>query len=312
MSAPGSRLRALAAHVCSQKTMERLVDPIVADLQIEYAAAGQAGWRRLQVRYLAYVGFWRALIVHAALSTLRPAASDDESSLSRILGFSVLVFVVFTTLLVLPPLLDVAGRWEDPRLYLLLIPQALPLSLPAGVCLGVLCAMRARSATLRRLSVVLTIGAFATCAAWALMEWGVPWANSAWRDLMATAAAGRTIHLEPGLNELGLSRLGQRTDGEAVRHYHLLWALCFATIPLSVVALGLARRIRRLSVAILLATAACFGYVVVIMSLDNLRQGTLPLIVAAAWAPNLVFVALGVLLLGVRRGGYGEARITGD
>src|SRR5687767_11572581 len=237
MSAPGQRLRALAACVCSQKTMERLVDPILADLHAESAAAGADVWRRRRALWLAYIGFWRAVMLHGALSVVRPDNDSEESPMRRTLAFSGLGFVLFTALLVLPPVLDVAGRWEDPRLTLLLIPQALPLSLPAGICLGVLCAMRARPATFWRLSVVLTIGAFATCAAWALMEWGVPWANIAWRDLMATRLAGdgRTIHLEPGLNELGLSRLGQRTDSQAVRHYHLLWALCFATIPQQVV-----------------------------------------------------------------------------
>ena len=32
MSRPGDRLRALAARVCDAQTMERLIDPVVADL----------------------------------------------------------------------------------------------------------------------------------------------------------------------------------------------------------------------------------------------------------------------------------------
>ena len=36
VSRPGTRLRALAARVCSEKTMERLIDPVIGDLQAEY------------------------------------------------------------------------------------------------------------------------------------------------------------------------------------------------------------------------------------------------------------------------------------
>jgi len=36
MSLPGTRLRALAARVCSEKTMARFIDPTIADLQTDY------------------------------------------------------------------------------------------------------------------------------------------------------------------------------------------------------------------------------------------------------------------------------------
>ena len=36
MSRPGIRLRALSARVCSERLMQRLVDPAIADLQAEY------------------------------------------------------------------------------------------------------------------------------------------------------------------------------------------------------------------------------------------------------------------------------------
>ena len=39
MRPPGTRLRALAARLCAAITMERLVDPAIADLQAEYEEA---------------------------------------------------------------------------------------------------------------------------------------------------------------------------------------------------------------------------------------------------------------------------------
>ena len=52
-------------------------------------------------------------------------------------------------------------------LALLLIPQALPLSIPAAVCIGILYAMRARRVTRRDLYGVLTIAVLASAVVWA-------------------------------------------------------------------------------------------------------------------------------------------------
>ena len=39
MTAPGTRLQRLASRICSTKTMTRLIDPVIADLQFEYGEA---------------------------------------------------------------------------------------------------------------------------------------------------------------------------------------------------------------------------------------------------------------------------------
>jgi hypothetical protein len=43
---PGDRLRSWASHVCSATAMTRLIDPVIADLQSEYADAIRHGCRR--------------------------------------------------------------------------------------------------------------------------------------------------------------------------------------------------------------------------------------------------------------------------
>ena len=305
MSLPGERLRALAARLCAPMTMARIVDPIIADLQAEYASATRERERR-RVRWSGYAALWKALILHA-LSSVAASGIGETSTLRRVVTCSAFGFAIFTCLLVAPPLLDgalfqsIENRATLVLLTITLLPQALPLSLPAGVCLGVLCAMRARTITLRHLSVVLLVGVLASAFAWTMMEWGMPRANQLFRDLViAEVTNGRTVHIEPGLNELGLSRLGERTDGEAVRHYHLLWAVCAATIPLGIFALGMAGRVRRLVPAALLAVAACIGYIELMGALDNLSRGTLPQVIAAVWTPNAVLLAAGLVLLSRR------------
>jgi hypothetical protein len=43
MTGPGLRLRALAARFCNTQTMNRLIDPTIADLQTEYIDARRRG-----------------------------------------------------------------------------------------------------------------------------------------------------------------------------------------------------------------------------------------------------------------------------
>lgn len=45
MRRPGTRIRAIAAHLCQARTMERFVDPTVSDLQAEYEDAVKRGRR---------------------------------------------------------------------------------------------------------------------------------------------------------------------------------------------------------------------------------------------------------------------------
>ena len=88
MRAPGYWLRAIAARFCGPQTMERLVDPIVADLQAEYAALGEANaWRRRRLLLSTYVAFWKALSLHLVLSVGQPPP-DEGARLRRAVGVS--------------------------------------------------------------------------------------------------------------------------------------------------------------------------------------------------------------------------------
>jgi lipopolysaccharide export LptBFGC system permease protein LptF len=291
---PGYWLRAIATRLCEPQTVERLVDPIVADLQMEDAALGEKNaWRRRRLRLSTYVAFWKALGLHVVLSVAQPAS--DGARLRRAVGVSLLVLALFTAALTMPPLLNEAalsGDWgARALLVLLLMPQALAVSIPAAACVGILYAMRARPATRRDLYGVLMFTVLASTVVWAVIEWGVPGANQAFRELVQAQLTGRRVHLEPGLNELGFTALGQRTDLAAVRHYHLLWALSFAPIPLGVFVLSVAPRVRgALPAAALAVTVPFFYYSALWTSEWYLTEGVASPILAA-WAPNALFLA---------------------
>jgi lipopolysaccharide export LptBFGC system permease protein LptF len=275
--------------------MERLVDPIVADLQAEYAAFGdEKAWRRRRVLWSAYVGFWKAMSLHVVFSLLRQPPGET-ARFRHIVTISVIMLLVFTALLTLPPLLGAPGWPGDlafrTRLALLLIPQALPLSIPAAVCIGIMYAMRAHRVTRRDLYGVLAIAVLASGAVWAVMAWGMPGANQAFRELISAKLTGHQVHIEPGLAELGFSGLAQRTDAAALRVYHLRWALAFAALPLSLLALSIAQRIRGAMTAVSLAFAAVVVYYAALWVSDSYLRGGVTLPLLSAWAPNAIFLA---------------------
>ena len=300
MTGPGRWLRAFAALVCRPATVERLVDPIVSDLRIEYAASAGSGWRRRGVLLRAYFGFWKALAVHTALSIGRPSNAGERDLFRRAVGFSCLGFAIVTLLLALPPLVDGirlnGGTVRRLTFAVTLIPQALPISIPIGVCIGIMSAIRARTLTRRDFLATLAIGCTAACLVWAVIEWGLPWGNQTFREMtIAAVTDGRVVHIEPGLNELGFSGLARRTDVAAVRHYHLLWALAFAAIPLALFTLSIAARVRHTVARALLILGTVFAYYAILWVSDSsLRRGA-P--VPVAWSPNVVFLATGLMLL---------------
>ena len=303
MRRPGSWLRAFAALVCRPSTVERLVDPIISDLRIEYDAALGSAWRRRAVLLRAYVGFWKALAVHGALSIGKRAENGDQAVFRRAVGFSCLGFALVTVVLALPPLLDgihlKGGKVRQLTFAVTLVPQALPISIPIGVCIGIMSAFRARALARRDLLVTLAIGCAAACLVGMVIEWVLPWGNHTFREMtIAAVTDGRVVHVEPGLNELGFSGLARRTDLRAVRQYHMMWALTFAAIPLALFTLGVAARTRRMAARVFLILVTVFGYYAVLWVSDSsLRQGAPVLL---AWAPNVVFLAIGLILLSRR------------
>ncbi len=94
---------------------------------------------------------------------------------------SVLACGIFTVALVLPALSS--SRWLDGDVFfgavlsLTLVPQALPLSIPAGLCVAVLLAGRGKEPNSRRLWTVLGLALLFTIVVLGVLEWAVPEGN---------------------------------------------------------------------------------------------------------------------------------------
>jgi Lipopolysaccharide export system permease LptF/LptG len=309
MTRPGVRLHSIAARWCRPGTMERLFDPVLADLQAEYEDAVRGGrmWQSRWVWILGHVAFFKLVAWHGgerAMCILHELTREDR----RTLGFCVGTTVVFTLLLVGIPLLS----WSHPepaRWAIYLIPGALPISIPIGLTFGILWGLGRVAASRRSRRLVLLLAIAASVASFTMLAWVLPAANHAFR----VSVAGRPF--QKGTNELTLSELGRllepgthepmavappATLRTLALVYHTRWALACAPFVLSLFALAVTGRGQRGRLMLGLAgCAAIFGYYVIMVAAGELGlDRTLP-VFAAAWTPNALFLILSVAVMKV-------------
>jgi hypothetical protein len=266
--------------------MERLVDPVVADLQVEYGAAARAGafWRSRWIRLAGCVAFLKIIAV-CTWERLMGAHSQwtvaDQTALGRAVVLSAMTIVVFTLLLLVPEFLTYwpASQWWAIGYE---IPQTLPMTIPFGFTLGVVLATGARSAS-RRLAWTLlalaTLCSFASYVAGALIA---PVAQTALREVLrydGPIGHGAEVSLSP-------------------RHARVLavatqmrWAFACATLVLALLMITLITR-RRMSRPALVVSAlvAMFGYYALSLGTMTLGFDGKLSVVSAAWLPNLAVV----------------------
>jgi hypothetical protein len=153
MTQPGDRLRAFACRVCGRETLERVIDPLIADLQFEHTNAVRAGriWHARRLLLGGYFVFWKALGMQVAAASghaVRAWLSSDGHALGRTLAFSLALIATLTALLALMPMYAVRP-WRAPdvssmTLFVYVIPQAIPLAVIFGLPIGILCGLRGR------------------------------------------------------------------------------------------------------------------------------------------------------------------------
>ena len=107
MKPPGARLRAIAARLCCADTMERLVDPTLADLQTEYenAARRNRTCESRRILVLGHVAVVRVMAVHGgmqAMEFVRCRTAEDRRTLIRTVGASAAIVIVGTVVLIIP------------------------------------------------------------------------------------------------------------------------------------------------------------------------------------------------------------------
>ncbi|HEY3043884.1 MAG TPA: LptF/LptG family permease [Vicinamibacterales bacterium] len=312
MIRPGDRLRAMAARIFDQRTMVRVVDPLVADLQVEYAEAIRHGrvWRSRWILVAGYFVFLKTIAVCGAEEAIRSLGVwtvDDRSAMSRTLGFSVTAIAAATAVLAILPLVIARFTPLDPRLLVYLIPQALVLAVPIGATLGILLGLRGRIVSRRSTGAILASAIFCSLLCLAMLAWIMPLANQEFSQL---AFGQERAIVSRGFNVRTLGELSQQidsyrrvglikssSDSELWYTYHMRWALSCATLVLTLFALSVTRRIVAGWTVALAAFGACFSYYCLLwVGRAAALQDTLPAF-AGAWLPNLAFVVVSLALL---------------
>jgi lipopolysaccharide export LptBFGC system permease protein LptF len=318
MSRPGDRLRALAARLFDAQAMERLIDPVVADLQTEYGAAVRAGrtCRSRQVRVAGYVALVKVIAVcgwRGATQGHRDWTTDDRRALVRMFGCLV-VTVAISLLLELPRLMFFLRHPLVPTpmkatMLVTSLPQALTCAVPVGLTLGIVFGLGGRVVSRRLTGAVLGWAVVCSIGLFCNLGWLVPTANQAFRVAMSARA-----DTPPGLSELSIREIGSRLDrsrhGEDLPfpgdvrslafNYHYIWA--FSCAPLVLALLGLSVVARR-SLGRLTLVVAVFGaFLTYRLLLTEGRTlvfaGAVPVYVGV-WLPH-VSMALMALVVGMR------------
>jgi len=314
MTKPGDGIRKFAERVCSPNTMERLVEPIVSDLQTEHAGAVAEGrhWRARRIQVEGYIAFGKAFILYGSESmmAIRRWTEGERRGLIGTARAGLTTMIVAGLVLSLLPLAQRVSL-TSPRALVYLIPQALPLAIAIGIAAGVLFGLR-RGPVTRRLSVaVALLSVLCSVVSFIVLNEVVPASNQAFREMVFEGRDFRPVG--KGLNEMTLGELRRQMSGERVPDfgfavdtnaasitYHFRWALPFASFALAMFGLSMVRlRSLRWWAALLLAIGACAGYYELLYVARELGlDGRLPPI-ASAWLANiaLALVAGFVLLV---------------
>lgn len=309
MMRPGDRLRRFAARSCSDDTMSRLIDPLIADLQAEHAHALRRGrmWRSRWVRLAGYIAFVKVFAV------CEWSPIDDTRPLIRVLAFSLGAAALATAALVAIPY----GGWmqggslapEPWRVVVTLLPQALVLSVPIGLMIGIAIALAGQTISGRLATAIGAMALVCSISAIPSMGWLVPNANQAFRTTVS-----RMFSPTPpakGENELTFAELdrliarrralpGGSDEWDNVDRlrtvYHTRWALAFAACVSAMFSMSLVACTRQRWKIVAGVVAALFGYSVLLdvgRSFGFNRDLAPP---AAAWLPNAVLVLISAAL----------------
>jgi hypothetical protein len=331
MTRPGERIRVLALRLFEQTTMERLIEPAIADLQHEHDVAIRDGaaWRRRWIRVTGYVAVWKVFVIAATEHGLSEGSAADRRAVGRTIVFSLAAMIAPTALFVGLPLnvFRFSGHRGTSWLVLYLLPQALAVSVPIGIPFGILLALRKRELSTRVQWTVAALGVICCAATLINVAWLMPAGNQAFR-----LQTFRQLNLIPegqisrGPNELTLGELASKdasklvwgmTSRQVTYHLHFRFALAFAPLALDLFSLGVTRASRRRRGAVVMGLAAlttAFGYYVFLYySRRTVLYGNWMSPVFAAWAPDLAFLGIALLLvLRRRQPGTAESRVTGS
>jgi len=295
MTRPGDQFRSMARRLYGPRTMEHLIDPVIADIQRDHAEAIDAGrlWRG---RWIRFSGWWCILKV-VCLYALT-AWAIGRTALIASTGTALV-----TVPLVLAPLVKAAAFIQADRievsgqLVTYLLPQALVISLPIGFTVGAIWNLRSAVATWRIRPLILATACLCSIVTFLNVGWIAPAANQEFRMVVSGYSVDR------GTNELTFSQLRQKVNESgaadeksqeplpALFWYHDRLALCAVPILMAGFSFALTasrRRFRWLNAALALSAYLSCYVLFPPEQVAVLLRWLSP--IAVAWLPNTFLI----------------------
>jgi len=320
MTRPGDRLRRLAARFCSARARTRLVDPAVADLQAEAAAARRTGspWRIARTLVAGYIALVKVLVIAVCGDVRAGAATTERAEVAgtrRGAWVALGVTLVATALLELPPLQSFAIEidiGERLRMATYLVPSTLPLSIPLGLAVATAWILHGPARTRRVAGVALVTAALTSLGMFGNLAWVTPDANQAFRETVMAQYTPPGPVPSRGTNELRLSELRERlreARGSLSRNdvnqievaYYRKWTV--SAMPLAIVALIVALAFRRAWTRAGLTGMACGVFVAqfaLLMFTESLADLGVAQPIVLEWAGNVLCAAATVVIISSR------------
>jgi hypothetical protein len=296
---PGAFLRAIASHLCRASAMERLIDPVIADLESEHAETLRRGQvcRSRWIRLAGSLAFWKVIGLYSIERTLpltQEWAAADDHALGRTFRFFVSWMIFAVGCFVWLPIQHHVRRvsaGDAAWMTLYLIPQAITVAVPFALASGTLCGLRGRRISIHTQRSLVVSAALLSVAMFIVLGWVLPDANQAFRVLIAhrMVPPGMNEFVPRGMNEL---TLGQLAAGHHWFQFHSRCALSVATLVLALFTCTTSRRMHGSWKSLAAGIAAIAAYVWLLMTLQRSSAGPLD-----AWRPNLILALLTVLMV---------------
>lgn len=295
---PCRTLHRLAARICSERSLERIVEPAIADFQKEYADARlRSSLTRVRILLFGYAGVWEGL----AMTALETSATRDNDGRALVRTFILAAAVTVCASALLIALTIAAVPVFAPFYIALLAPMTLPIALPIGLTLGIAFGLGHSRPSRSMRAIVLASAVAVMTISFISMAWVKPVANQTFRQSVFNAIGGQGTVVK-GLNEMSLSelqremRMAPRGDATQLPErakwtYHLTFALPVAPLVLAVLAIVLIGR----GVPRAMVMASCVIYYVLAFATEALVYEGLPPI-AGAWLPNIAFAAAALFI----------------
>jgi lipopolysaccharide export LptBFGC system permease protein LptF len=299
--------------------MERLVDPVIADLQTEHAAAIRSGnkWNGSWVLVVGYIAFVK-VTVWCGLLGLREArrnwSPEDSQGLLQTMWLSGCAIVVVSMplwLLELPTTLDIMATVQAQgfhthasvqRLMIYLLPAVVPLTVPVGLAIGAALDAHGRMPSRRLIGAIMLVAFALSGVSLITIGWVTPATNQSYREAMIGVPT-MGMPLAKGNREMTLIEL-RRSPGAAdmdrtralLFEFHSRLGIAGAPITFAVFALVVAiRRRARRTASVAAIAAAAFGYYMALGVASAFSQGGVLSPQMSAWVPQLALVLTTVL-----------------